>query len=269
MALVEILILALLQGITEFLPISSSGHLILVPVLTGWPDQGLVMDVAVHMGTLGAVIIYFRHDVWRMTRAFVGLMRPGRDISETDRRLLLTIILATIPVVITGLIFVRLGISPMLRSAEVIAWASIIFGILLYWVDTRQPEARQIESLTWRDAIWIGLAQVLALIPGTSRSGITMTAGRKLGFTRRHAARFSMLLSIPTIAAAGLLASFDLARSPIPTAWTDAAIGAAFSFLAAIGAIHFLMRWLAHANMTIFVIYRIGLGIGLLAWAWF
>ena len=270
--MLHLLIIALVQGITEFLPISSSGHLILIPQLTDWPDQGLLIDVAVHVGTLGAVLIYF----WRDTRglflaglAALGLGAARRRVADSQYpHLLWLLVLATIPVIVAGLVFVGLGIPGTLRRPDVIGAASIVFGLALYWADQRCPAEKNLKSLDWRAALVVGLVQILALIPGTSRAGITMTAARGFGFKRTEAARFSMLLAIPTILAAGALAMYELINLGPDGAIGDAIFAAALSFLTAMGAIHFLMGWLERANMTIFVVYRLALGVGLLVWVY-
>jgi len=262
----QIIILAIVQGITEFLPISSSGHLILVPELTDWPDQGVIMDVGVHVGTLFAVILYFRHDVWRMVTALWQLLIFKKDHDESERLILLMVILATIPIVIIGGIAAAYDLPDMLRTIEIIGWTSIIFGLLLYWYDKHSPANFDLSNLKYGHAITIGLAQILSLIPGTSRSGITMTAARAIGFSRTDAARFSMLLSIPTILAAGSLQILKLLAEPqSQTASVNELLwGAALAFISAILAISALMKWLKRSSMTPFVIYRVALGCVLL-----
>ncbi len=261
MDLVHIIVLAVVQGITEFLPISSSGHLALVPLLTDWPDQGLRIDVAVHVGTLGAVLLYFWRDVWFMIagffRLFTGRGGPGA-------RLALQIIVATIPVVIAGFALKYFGLTGMLRSLAVIGWTSLGFGVLLYIADRTGMTVRRIEHMTWGSAVLIGVAQVLALIPGTSRAGITMTAARFAGFERPDAARFSMLLSIPTIIAAGTLGVLDIYETGDTALGVDAAAAAALSLITALIAIALLMRWLRSAGFLPFVVYRVILGAFLL-----
>ena len=259
MSWLQLVVLALVQGITEFLPISSQGHLVLVPAVTGWPDQGLALDVAVHVGTLGAVMVYFRRDLGRMA---AGVARR-----DDGGRLALQVALATVPVVLAGVALFALG-AERLRSIEVIGWATLGFGVLLYAVDRTRPALRRLEQMTLGPAVLIGLAQVLALIPGTSRSGITMTAARALGFERREAARFSMLVSIPVIIAAGTLQAIALYDSGDAALTASAVFAAAMAFVAALGAIGFLMRWLARASFTPFVVYRVALGLALLAWAY-
>ncbi len=264
MPLFHISILALVQGITELLPISSSGHLILVPKLTGWPDQGLNLDVAVHVGTLAAVMLYFWRDLWRMAR---GLARAARGRRDPGARLALHLIVATVPVVIVGYL-VQDMVGSRLRSVEVIGWTTLGYGLLLQLVDRLALTVRRIEHVGTADALIIGIAQVLALVPGTSRSGITMTAARALGMERPDAARFSMLMAIPTIIAAGTLSGLGLYEAGDLSLTSDAAIAAGISFLAALVAIAVLMRWLRRATFTPFVVYRVLLGGGLLIWAY-
>ncbi|MEM6683092.1 MAG: undecaprenyl-diphosphate phosphatase [Pseudomonadota bacterium] len=264
MSLFQLFVLALVQGITEFLPISSSGHLILVPEMTNWPDQGLAIDVAVHVGTLGAVMLYFRSDVARLANG--GLQSLGRRGDGADKQRFWQLVIATIPVVIAGLALKTAGLDDALRDPLVIAAASIGFGLILYVFDMRAPRLNVIQAMSYRHAVILGCAQVLALIPGASRAGTTMTAARALGYKRPDAARFSMLMSIPTILAAGLLLGLDVVSGGTQLG-SDAAIAAALSFVSALAAIHFLMRWLEHASMTVFVFYRVALG-GVLLW-WF
>ena len=258
MEIYQIVLLALVQGSTEFLPISSSAHLILTPYLLGFDDQGLAFDVAVHMGSLGAVITYFRHEVVRMTLAWAGSLRGERPLSA-DGRLAWLIILATLPIVFGGLMM-RGVVATELRSISVIATATILFGLLLYWFDVRGSRSRDEQSLTVKDALLIGLFQVLAIIPGTSRSGITMTAGMMLGLTRRAASRFSFLLSIPTILMSGALVTADLLRSDLPIEWNALALGAVLSFGAAYLCIHLFLQMIERIGMRPFVLYRLALG---------
>lgn len=269
MTALHIFVLAIVQGITEFLPISSSGHLILVPALTGWPDQGLLMDVSVHVGTLVAVLLYFWQDTKGLTLAALGAIgiAPARRSVENTiyGKLFWSLVIATIPAVIVGFMIKVSGAADLMRGAAVIATTSIIFGVLLYIADKKGATEKALDRMAIKPALIIGAAQVLALIPGTSRAGVTMTAARYLGFDRQEAARFSMLLSIPTILGAGVLLSKDVADSGDAVVWTHAAFGAGLSCLAALAAIHFLMKWLERASMTIFVVYRVLLGLGLFA----
>ena len=267
MSLLQIIVLALVQGITEFLPISSSGHLILVPVLTGWDDQGLLIDVSVHLGTLLAVLVYFKDDTKGLTMG--ALSHVGvKGASAHYVTLFRLLVLATIPVVIAGGAFVVFDVNGYLRSAEVIGVTSIVFGLLLWWVDKKASLDRGLEGLTMGDAIKMGLAQVLSLIPGTSRAGITMTMARQLGYKRTEAAHFSMLMAIPTIIAAGAISILKLVKDGTNGQIMDALLTGGLAFLSALVAIHFLMNWLKRANMTIFVVYRVALGAGLLGWVY-
>jgi len=258
--ILHIVVLALMQGTTEFLPISSSGHLVLVPILAGWPDQGLIFDVAVHVGTLGAVILYFWRDVFGMTKGVLMLL-GGRV--EPQAKLAGLIVLATIPVVLAGYGLNRFGMDG-LRTLTVIGWTTLGFGLVLWITDRAGMTVRRVEHLGLSDAVIIGIAQVLALIPGTSRSGITMSAARMLGMERTDAARFSMLLSIPTIIGAGALKGLELYQSGDVRLTSDAMLAAGISFITALIAIVVLMAWLKRSSFTPFVIYRIILGVGLL-----
>jgi undecaprenyl-diphosphatase len=264
MSELQIAVLALVQGITEFLPISSSAHLILVPLLTGWPDQGLLIDIAVHVGSLGAVLLYFRGDLQAMLG---GALRAPGGRADPGRRLILLIGLATLPILAAGLALGSAG-TENLRSLVVIGWSSLLFGIVLYLADRFAPRQLVVEEMTVRGALLIGFAQTLALIPGTSRAGITMTAARLLGFRRDEAARFSMLLAIPTILAAGGLLALDVVRLGARGTGPAALLAAVLAFGAALAAIVLMMRWLQHASFTPFVVYRCVLGILLLAWAY-
>lgn len=260
MSIEFLLLIAIVQGITEFLPISSSGHLVLAPIFVGEVDQGLTMDVAVHVGTLLAVMLYLWRDVWRM---LVGLVRGLAGRRTPGGRLALQVILATLPIIGAGYALNEYA-GGILRSVEVIAWATLGFGILLGIADHLGMTVRRIEHMGYGSALTIGIAQVLALIPGTSRSGITMTAARFLGFERAEAARFSLMLSIPTILGAGVLKGYELYKSGDVALGVDAAIGAGLSFLFALLAIALMMTWLRRASFMPFVVYRILLGGGLL-----
>lgn len=265
MEFLNIAVLSLVQGITEFLPISSSGHLVLVPALTGWPDQGLAIDAAVHVGTLGAVALYFWRDLVRMLVGLLGLATGRGGGGSAGAAMALHLIIATIPVVVVGFLL-RDVIETRFRAVAIIAWATIGFGLLLLVADRLGLTRRRLDTLGLSDAAVIGIAQVLALIPGTSRSGITMTAARMLGYGREDAARFSMLLSIPVIAGAGVLIGIELHAAGDVQLGMTAALAALLAFVTALLAIAFLMRWLRTASFTPFVVYRIALGGALLAW---
>ncbi len=212
MSIEQVVILALLQGITEFLPISSSGHLALIPAVTGWPDQGQITDVMVHIGSLFAVIVYFWRDVLKLIGGGLDLLRLRIN---DNSRMALYIIVATIPAVAFGLFLKKSGLGAELRSVEVIAWNAIIFGILMYIADYIGKQTKVMADMKMSPAVLMGFAQALALIPGTSRSGITMTAARFMGFSRPEAARFSFLLGIPAIAGAGAFVTLDAVESGI------------------------------------------------------
>ncbi|MCK0151476.1 undecaprenyl-diphosphate phosphatase [Marivita sp. S6314] len=266
MALTHLLILALIQGVTEFLPISSSGHLILLPNLTGMQDQGQVIDVAVHVGTLFAVILYFWSDVKVVTIGSTRLMRGKIDTQGAFWALCL--ILATIPVIVFGLALKLSGLNDLLRSTAVIGWTMLIFGLVLYWADQTGPTTKKATNWSIKDAAIMGLWQALALIPGTSRSGITITAGRQLGYDRESAARLAMLMSIPTIIASGALLSVEVIQTADLAAARDGAIAAVFAFLAALAALALMFRLLKSVSFTPYVIYRVILGLILLAIAY-
>ncbi|MDA7965722.1 undecaprenyl-diphosphate phosphatase [Ruegeria sp.] len=262
MSLFQLILVAIIQGITEFLPISSSGHLILLPRLTGMDDQGLAIDVAVHVGTLGAVVLYFWSDV---KQALIGLPKAltGR-LDTAPARMAMALIVATIPTVIAGAILHATGLSHAMRSVAVIGWTMLGFGLLLYWMDQKGAQTKQAADWGLRDAVIMGLWQVLALIPGTSRSGITITGARQLGYTREDGARIAMLMSIPTILASGALLSLDVIRDADAQLAKDGAIAAVFAFLAALLALSLMMRLLRSISFTPYVIYRVILGVILL-----
>ncbi len=262
MNVVHAAILALIQGLTEFLPISSSAHLILVSVFTGWEDQGLIFDVAVHMGTLAAVVWYFRRDLLDMAGDFLrSIIGKGHG---PGARLAWAVILGTVPVGLAGLAF-RDVVATHLRDPIILAFGLMFFGLLLGWSDWRRKEERAEHSLTWVDVLIIGCAQALALIPGTSRSGATMTAGLFLGLSREAAARFSFLLSIPVIFLAGCLESRHLLGQPEPIRWGLIVAATIFAGISAYLCIHFFLKFIRAVGMQPFVIYRLLLG-GLLLW---
>ena len=265
MELWHIIVLAVIQGLTEFLPISSSAHLILPSQVFGWPDQGLAFDVAVHVGTLAAVVWYFRSEVCRLTVAWAGDTVRGRV--GQDSGLAWAVIAGTVPAGLAGLLLNDF-IESSLRSGLVIAVSTIGFGLVLWWSDAVGRRNRDLPALTMKDAVIIGVAQALALIPGTSRSGITITAALFLGFGREAAARFSFLLSIPLILAAGLLKTLELAEQGGATDWAAIALGAALSFVSAVVCIHLFLKFLEQLGLMPFVIYRLVLGLMLLVMLW-
>ena len=258
----HIILLAITQGLTEFLPISSSAHLILAPKLFHFPDQGFAFDVAVHIGSLIAVVHYLRDQLWLISRDFFKSL-VHKNQANTNSHLGWMIIVATIPIVIIGLIFKSL-VETDLRSPLIIAYASIGFGLLLWLADFIAKRHRNEYSLTWKSALVIGFAQALAIIPGTSRSGITITAALILGLNRRAAARFSFLLAVPTILMSGILVILDLIKDTHPIHWIDLCSGIVLSAIAASICIHLFMKYIEKIGMFPFVVYRVLLGLAIL-----
>ena len=253
----QVYYLALLQGLTEFLPISSAAHLILVPVLFGWPDPGLAFDVATHIGTLAAVVIYFFDALQQMTISwFRSVSGRGTDI---DARLAWYVIAGTVPAGLAGLA-ANHAVETSLRHPLVVATATIVFALVLWLAQKLGSERRSVTDLGWKDALFVGVCQALALIPGTSRSGITITGGLFLGLDRQAAARFSFLLSIPVTALAGLLKAHDLVRSATPVPWWSLFLGALLSGVVAYVTIGAFLKWLTRIGMLPFVVYRLALG---------
>lgn len=264
--MIQTVVLALVQSATEFLPVSSSAHLILVPRIMNWPDQGVVMDIALHVGTLFAVMIYFKADVLMAVIGMKEILK--KNFSAFPARLAVNLMVATIPALIFGF-FLHEYLEEALRSPRVIACTAIVFGAVLYFADKNGKNEGVVETLSVKQALYIGMAQMIALIPGVSRSGITMTAARFLGIKREEAARFSMLLSIPLIlAAAGwmLLKVFVLDGSEEAVVSSEIIVGMAVSFIGGALAISFLMNWLKRSSFAIFAVYRILLGIFLLCY---
>ncbi len=253
-------IIALIQGITEFLPISSSAHLLFPSLLFGWPDQGLTFDVAVHLGSLLAVVIYLRDDLIAMTQGLWQWQQQKRLNSHATLALML--IVATLPAVFFGLVL-KDWIEVNARALWVVAATTLVFGLLLGWADWRSRRTHSMAAMSWRHTLLIGLAQALALLPGTSRSGITMTAALMLGYQRQAAARFSFLMSIPIILAAALLMSLDLATSDVAIAWVQMTIAFVVSFASAWLCIVLFMQIISRMGMWPFVVYRLLLGAGL------
>lgn len=251
------LVLGILQGITEFLPISSSAHLILVPAFTGWADQGVAFDLAVHVGTLLAVVLYFRRDVTRL------VLDGGRSVALRrhvgDSRLAWAVVLGTVPAALAGLVLLDL-IDNTLRSVTIIFTTTLVFGLLLGVAD-RRAGRRGLDDITWRDVLLVGLAQAVSLVPGTSRSGATITAGLLLGLSREAAARFSFLLAIPITALAASAKLLEVAVTNAAVDWDGFIIGGLVSFATALTAIHFFLKWLNRFGMWPYVIYRLALAL--------
>jgi undecaprenyl-diphosphatase len=261
MELLQIVLLSLLQGLTEFLPISSSAHLILFPKLSGFADQGLAFDVSVHVGTLCAVIWYFRRELITMTRDWLASIARRERVGDSN--LMWAVGFGTIPVGLAGLLF-QDAVETTLREPLVIAIATIFFGLLLWWADRQGKRERSEHTIGWREVVVIGVAQAIALIPGTSRSGITMTAGLMMGLTRAAAARFSFLLSIPVIILAGGLNALELVHAAGPVDWNSMLLGTAISAVSAYLCITLFLQALERIGMLPFVIYRLLLGAVLL-----
>lgn len=261
MTLLQLVVLAVVQGLTEFLPVSSAAHLILVSRFTDWADQGLAFDTATHVGTLIAVMIYFRRDLARMAVS----MRPNAP--QADRRLLRALIVATLPALMVGALAAGF-VEAFLREPLLIAGTTIFFALVLLVADRTGIQQRGVDSVGWKTGLWIGLAQVLALIPGTSRSGITITAAMFLGLRRDAAARFSFLMSIPIIAAAGGWGFLQAFRAGESVDLFNFGLAAAISGMVAWATVAAFLAWLKRHGMTPFVIYRLVLGVVLLAWFW-
>lgn len=258
MDLTQLIILALIQGITEFLPVSSSAHLILLPLLTNWQDQGLAIDVAAHLGSLFAVVLYFRNDISLILSSGINSI-INNEINEYSK-LFWYLVIASVPVLISGFLLHDI-VSNTLRNPLIIAAASIGFGLLLWYADYAGKRSRKIGSTNLKDAVIIGFAQVLALIPGTSRSGITMTAALMLGLDRQSAARFSFLMAVPIILAAGLYESITLIQTSTIVDIKNFILTAFLSAISAFFAIHIFLKFIDKLGMLPFVMYRVVLGI--------
>jgi undecaprenyl-diphosphatase len=260
----QAIVLALVQGVTEFLPISSQAHLILVPRLLGWPDHSLAFDIATNTGTLAAVMLYFRSEIVELTRGWLGSVAAPRRPLTPAGRLAWQLVLGTLPVVVAGLLFY--DFIERERSPLLIASTSIVFGLLLWWADRSGRLRRQVEELGWSDALIIGVAQAVAILPGTSRSGATMTAALILGLTRPAAARFSFLLAIPVGILAGAHDLLDVARGRVAGGeLLPMLIGLVVAAVSAYLVIQWLFAWLRRQGMLPFVVYRVLLGLAILA----
>lgn len=266
MSLFILFVLAIVQGITEFLPISSSAHLALLHQWKGTTSNDLALDIAVHIGSIIAVILYLREDAFR---AFRGLFRMHNYRSSHDGQLALGLVVATIPAVIVGFVLKLTGLADTLRNIQVIGWMMIIFGIALWWVHRIAPENRRQANWSFGTAIRLGIWQAAALVPGVSRSGITMTAARSMGYERHTAARMSMLMSIPITLASGAILILDVAKAGVGSAFSvSILIAAALSFIAAYIALSLMMAFLSRVSFTPYVIYRVALGVILLGIAY-
>lgn len=260
---IQAVVLGLVQGLTEFLPISSSAHLILVPKLFGWQDQSLAFDVALHFGTLLAVVGYFHRDIRAMTVAWLRSLFNGEP--SGDARLAWGVLLATIPAGVVGFLLEEYVEAGQPDDPRLIAGALIGFGLLLWWAQVRAKQHRSEDALRWSDYLLIGVAQAIALIPGASRSGVTMTAGLMLGLTRTGAARFSFLMALPIVVLATFYEFLQLATDQTPAPWAAIAAGTAAAGVSGWLCIHYLLKIITTVGFLPFVIYRLVLGAVLLA----
>ena len=263
MPIFQLILIALIQGITEFLPVSSSAHLILFPKLTGLQDQGLAIDVAVHIGTLLAVLLYLKADIKVL---FQGLIQAfGFKRRSNAFSLLCYLITATIPVVLLGFLIKLVNLDESLRSIKIIAWAMLIFGLILYYTDQKNIDTKKSNNWSYRSALIMGFWQALALIPGTSRAGAVISGARLLGFSRQDSAKLAMLMAIPTIMASGALLSLEIIASGSLSLARDFFLSIGFSFAAALLSIRFMMYFLTKYSFTPYVVYRVLLSLILLA----
>ena len=261
--LLQIISLALMQGLTEFLPISTSAHLVLPSMLLGWPMQGLVLDVALHFGSLLAVIAYFRQDLLHFGAGLWRWIREGQ--ADVYVRLMAQVVTATIPILALG-VLLRDWIEPRPRSLVLIAATAIGFALLMWVADTRVERSGTTEfELSWRDALLIGLLQMLAIVPGASRSGITITAGLLLGMSREAASRFAFLLAIPTILGTTTLGTIGAIRADLDVVWVDALTAVAVSAAVSFASIHYFLKWVERTGMAPYVAYLLAVGAVLLA----
>jgi len=266
MEITHAVVLALIQGITEFLPVSSTAHLVFVPRVTGWQDQGLSFDVALNTATWLAVVIYFRADMARLVKGLARVFRESSFRDNNDGRLALMALLGTVPVGVAG-VLARDMVAGELRTLSVIGFSSIIWGVVL-WIADRNPGKTELREMGWASAALVGLSQAISLIPGTSRSGITMTAGLFTGLTRTSSATFSFFLAIIVGALAGGKEGLEMVRHGWDTPWLAVAVGFAVAFVSAYLAIHYFLKWIMRSSMAPFVAYRILLGIILLKYAY-
>lgn len=265
MDLTQAFVLALIQGITEFLPISSTAHLILVPLLTDWPDQGLAYDVALNTATWLAVVIYFRRDIADLAKGFFRTLSERSFKDNHEGELAWMVLVGTIPVAVAGVLAHDI-VAYRLRTLEVIGLSSIVWGIVL-WIADRKPGRAEIKDVSWKTAIVIGLAQAIALVPGTSRSGITMAAALMMGLSRTASARFSFLLAIVVGALAGGKEGLDMVKAGMDTPWAAVLAGALVAFVSAYLVIHYFLKTISRSSMKPYVVYRVILGILTLAYA--
>ena len=263
MGLLRAVVLGLVQGITEFLPISSTAHLRIAPELFGWQDPGAAFDAIIQLGTVAAVLVYFRRDIVQLLRSWVDGLQRREPLGTTESRLAWFVLVGTLPVVVLGFVF-KHAIETSLRSLYVIAGSMIVLALLLAAAEWTARHARRLEDMTWRDGWVIGFWQALALIPGSSRSGTTLTGGLWRGLRREDAARYSFLLSIPATTAAGLFELRHLRHASIPFTGTELVVAGAVAFVSGMLAIGGLLRYLRTRTTLVFVVYRLVLGTVLL-----
>lgn len=259
MGLLRAVVLGLVQGITEFLPISSTAHLRITPELFGWQDPGAAFDAIIQLGTVAAVLVYFRRDIVQMLASWVDGLQRRDPLGTTESRLAWFVLVGTLPVVVLGFVF-KHAIETSLRSLYVIAGSMIVLALLLAAAEWTARHARRLEDMTWKDGWVIGFWQALALIPGSSRSGTTLTGGLWRGLRREDAARYSFLLSIPATTAAGLFELRHLRHASIPFTGTELVVSGAVAFLSGMLAIGGLLRYLRTRTTLVFVVYRLALG---------
>lgn len=266
MTTLQLVWLAIVQGLTEFLPVSSSGHLILFSAFTDFPDQGIGVDIALHIGSLAAVVLYFYKTFGQM---ICGVFKRGLlpDFSDGGNKLAYLIVIASLPALLVGFLLRNYGMN-WARTPALIGWTVLLYGLLLWYADKKGKTNREINDLQIKDVIFIGLAQCLALVPGTSRSGITITMARFLGINRSDAAKFSMLLSVPTILAAGSLEGYSLFKQGNTAEIMLASDAALFSFFASFAVIFVMLKWLKKSTYMPFVIYRVILGSALILYSY-
>ena len=265
MSALEAIVLGIVQGLTEFLPISSTAHLRIVPAFAGWEDPGAAFTAVTQLGTMAAVLLYFRHELWRITRAFLRGLHDAETRKTLDFRMGLYIILGTIPIGVFGLLFAD-EIENGARSLTLIGCTLILLGLLLLLAEKLASHTRQLGSLTVRDGVITGLAQACALVPGVSRAGATLTAGLFLGFERTAAARYSFLLSVPAVVLSGLFELRNIGEGEHAAA-LPTAIATLCAFIVGYASIALLLRWLSHHSTAVFVVYRVALGALVLALA--
>jgi len=264
MGLLRAVVLGLVQGITEFLPISSTAHLRITPELFGWQDPGAAFDAIIQLGTVAAVLVYFRRDIVQLLRAWVEGIQRRDLLGTTESRLAWFVLVGTLPVVVLGFLF-KHAIETSLRSLYVVAGSMIVLALVLAAAERTARHSRQLGDMTWKDGWIIGLWQALALVPGSSRSGTTLTGGLWRGLRREDAARYSFLLSIPATTAAGLFELRHLRHASTPFTVAELGVAAAVAFVSGMLAIGGLLRYLRTRTTMVFVVYRLLLGALLLA----